>query len=293
MEFKSLAIIAARVLLALVVGILLLRLLENRFVFFPEKIPLGRPLPQTPGFALKSFWLHTSDDVRLNGWLITSQGRTDPTVATVLYLHGNAGSMFDRIERLQSLAAQGWQVFAVDYRGYGWSSGRPTEAGLYCDAATAYEFLVYQMHTDPHTLFFYGESLGTAVAIELALEHPSRGLILEAPFTSFKDMGKAHYSVIPGFVYRFLNNDWDSFDRIKQLRVPKLIIHGERDRVVPFDLGRRLFEGAPPPKAFYPVPGADHMECLELGGYKLMNQLKAFVDEAKIPAVHPTLVNGP
>ncbi len=293
MGFKALAIIAARVLLALVVSILLLRLLENKFVFFPEKISPETPLPQTPGLNLKSYWFNTSDNVRLNGWLITSQSQTDPTLTTLLYLHGNAGSLFDRITRLEYLAAQGWRVFAVDYRGYGWSSGRPTEAGLYRDASAAYEFLVHQMHIDPHTLFFYGESLGTAVAIELALEHPTQGLILESPFTSFKDIGKAHYYVIPGFVYRFLTNDWDSFDRIKQLRVPKLIIHGDRDRLIPFDQGRRLFEGAPPPKTFYPVLGADHMECLELGGVELINQLKTFIREAQAPGGQPALMNPP
>jgi uncharacterized protein len=281
MEFKTLAMIAARVLVALIAIVLILRLLENRFIFFPEKVSSKTPLPSTPGFIVESIWLQSGDGVRVNGWLITSQGQNPSARTTVLYLHGNAGSMFDRIERLVSLAAQGFCVLAIDYRGYGWSDGSPSEAGLYLDAAAAYNFLVQQKHVDPGTLFFYGESLGTAVAIELALDHPSGGLILESPFTSFEEIGKAHYFFIPGFVYHFMSNDWNSLDRIRRLKIPKFIVHGDRDQVVPFSQGQRLFEAALPPKTFYPIHGAAHMECLELGGGELMDRLKAFVIEAQ------------
>jgi uncharacterized protein len=287
MEFKTLAMIAARVLVVLVAMVLLLRLLENRFIFFPEKISSRTPLPPTPGFILESTWLQSVDGVRVNGWLITPQSPTSSPRTTVLYFHGNAGSMFDRTERLLSLAAQGFCVFAIDYRGYGWSGGSPSEAGLYRDAAAAYEYLIQQRHVDPGSLFFYGESLGTAVAIELALDHRSGGLILESPFTSFEEIGKAHYFFIPGFVYYFMSNDWNSLHRIRRLNIPKFIVHGDRDKVVPFDQGHRLFEAAPPPKTFYPIHGAAHMECLELGGRELMDRLKIFVIEAQAPKPKP------
>jgi uncharacterized protein len=291
MEFKTLAMIAARALVVLVAIVLVLRLLENRFVFFPEKVSAKAPLPPTPGFTLESIWLQTVDGVRVNGWLITPQSPAPSRRTTVLYLHGNAGSMFDRIERILPMAAQGFCIFALDYRGYGWSGGSPTEAGLYRDAAAAYEFLVQQRHVDPGTLFFYGESLGTAVAIELALDHPGGGLILESPFTSFEEVGKAHYFFIPGFVYHLMSNDWNSIDRIRRLHIPKFIVHGDRDQVVPFDQGQRLFEAALPPKTFYPIHGAAHMECLELGGRELMDRLKAFVIEAQ--ALQSKRFSGP
>ncbi|MBZ5555038.1 MAG: alpha/beta hydrolase [Acidobacteriia bacterium] len=281
MEFKTLAMIAARVLVALVAIVLLLRLAENKFIFFPEKISINRALPPTPGFAVENIWLQSVDGVRLSGWLIASQSPASPSPATVLYLHGNAGSLFDRVERLVSLAAQGFTIFAIDYRGYGWSGGTPTEAGLYRDAAAAYKYLIQHKHVDPGSLFFYGESLGTAVAIELALDHPCGGLILESPFTSFEEVGKAHYFFIPGFVYHFMSNDWNSLDRIRRLKMPKFIVHGDRDQVIPFAQGQRLFEAALPPKTFYPIHGAAHMECLELGGRELTDRLKAFVIESQ------------
>ena len=285
MDPKVLVAVSVRILLVLVACMVLLRLLENRFVFFPEKIPLNAPLSRIHGSTLEVEWLQTVDAVRLNGWLITPQNTISPSGMTILYLHGNAGSLFDRIDRMEQLAAQGWRVFAVDYRGYGWSEGRPSEKGFYRDAASAYEFLVGQKHVDPRGLFFYGESLGTAVAIELAVAHPCAGLILEAPFTSFRDMGKARLFFIPGFIYRFLSNEWNSIDRIQRLSMPKFIIHGDRDGVVPFEQGRLLFEAAPPPKTFYPIHGADHMECLERGGTELMKRLDAFFCEAHASAM--------
>jgi pimeloyl-ACP methyl ester carboxylesterase len=281
MEFKALVVIVARVLVVLIVVLLILRLMENRFIFFPQKVSSTTPLPPAPGFTVESVWLQSADGVRVNGWLITSQSQSPSARTTVLYLHGNAGSLFDRMDRLLSLAAQGFRIFAIDYRGYGWSSGSPSESGLYRDAAAAYEFLIQHEHVDPGSLFFYGESLGTAVAIELALDHPGGGLILESPFTSFEEVGKAHYFFIPGFVYHFMSNDWNSLDRIRRINIPTFILHGDRDEVVPFSQGQRLYEAARPPKTFLPIHGAAHMECLELGGQQLMDRLKAFVTEAQ------------
>jgi fermentation-respiration switch protein FrsA (DUF1100 family) len=277
MEFKAWITIAARILLALGAIVLFLRLFEDRLVFYPEKISVHAPPPNIPGSILEEDWLQTVDDHRLNAWLVTPLTQASPLPVTLLYLHGNAGSLFDRGDRLAFFVSQGWRVFAVDYRGYGKSAGRPSESGFYLDAAAAYDFLVQQRHIDPRSLYFYGESIGSAVAIELAGEHPCRGLILESPFTSFRDMGRAHYPLIPLIAYRVLSNQWNSLERVADLNVPIFIMHGDRDEIVPIEQGRRLFAAARSPKVFFPVAGAAHMECLLLGGGQLLERLHAFL----------------
>lgn len=287
MELKTWVTIAARLLLALVALILLLRLLENMFVFFPEKAPANARLPRMANASLEETWLQTVDGTKVDGWLVTPTKINSPSPPTILYLHGNAGNLFGRAERLATFAAQGWRVFGIDYRGYGKSAGRSSEAGLYLDAAAAYEFLIREKQADPRTLFFYGESLGAAVAIQLALEHPCAGLILESAFLSFKDMGQTHYPLIPAIVYRFLHNEWKSVDRIKQIGSAKFFIHGDHDTVVPFDHGRRLFDAAPPPKFFYGIQGGDHNDCFVLGGNALLENLRDFVRRTRQQDVHP------
>lgn len=279
MDFKSAVTIMVRLLLALASFVLILRLLENKFVFYPGKVSPSTSLPPIPGARVENEWLYTADDVRLNAWWLIPENSPSPA-PTLLYLHGNAGSLFDRAGRLTQFASHGWQILALDYRGYGWSEGRPNEAGLYQDAAAAYDFLIHKKRLDPNTIIFYGESLGTAVALQLALEHRCAGLILEAPFTSFADMGKSALPWLPRFLFHLLSNEWNSAARVTQINSPKLILHGDHDAVVPFAQGRRLYELAQLPKLFFPVAGAGHGDCLELGGGDLSDRMQQFVIEA-------------
>lgn len=284
MDPKFLLTIIIRLALAVVALVLLLRLIENRLVFYPQKIPSGTPLPSLPGFPFEECWIQTSDHVRLNGWFIAQTGNPDWAHTYLLYLHGNGGSLFGREDRLALLAEQHLRILAIDYRGYGKSEGKPDEEGVYRDASAAYEWLIRQQGVDPRSLILFGESLGSAVAIELALSHPCAGIILEAPFTSFVDMGKIAIPFLPRFIYRFLKNDWNSIGRIGRIDVPKFIMHGDRDRVIPFAQGQRLFESAREPKSFYRIPGADHLESFDRGGPALMDRLNEFIRTATLPA---------
>lgn len=266
----------------LLVGALIgLRLIENRFVFYPEKIPNRSRQPLFPAdLKFEECWIQAADGTGLNGWLLLPLQKSAAPPITMLYLHGNGGSLFGREERLAMLARQGWRIFALDYRGYGKSAGSPREAGLYQDARAAYDWLIRQRETSAHSLFFFGESLGSAVAIQLALDRSCAGVILEAPFTSFADMGKVAFPWIPRVVYRFFKNDWNSLHRIPQLPVPVFIMHGDRDRVIPFVQGQRLFEAASPPKVFFQVRGGDHLDGFEMAGPELLPQLRLFIQNS-------------
>lgn len=279
MESRTLMTLAARLLLYLAAILLFLRLIENRLIFYPTHLSANTPPPEIPGAKLENEWLTTADHLKINAWCMAPQAGSSTPIPTILFLHGNAGTLDDRASWWTEFILQGWRVFALEYRGYGRSAGSPNEQGLYLDADAAYEYLTKQMNIPPDQIFVFGESLGSAVAIKLASEKPIGGLILESAFTSFRDMGRAHYPWIPGFVYRFLKNDWNSLDRIRQIHSPKIFIHGEQDTIVPFEQGKRLYDASPSPKYFYPVPRADHNDCMDLGGVGLLKQLNNFIHE--------------
>ncbi|HZU28137.1 MAG TPA: alpha/beta hydrolase [Bryobacteraceae bacterium] len=243
-----------------------LAFLARRSVFYPMKYPGGLWDLQSECRA-SDVWLQTPDGIRLNAWWAAPAGARLVT----LFLHGNAGNVTHRFAVLQEIPAAGSAVLVPDYRGYGRSSGRPTEKGLYTDAETAYEYL---LHTgwQPRQIVIQGESLGTAVAIELATRRPCAGLVLEAPFTSAKDVAG---TVIP-FLGPLLISGFDSRSRIAGVHAPVLFIQGDRDEVIPLRLGQALFKAAPEPKSFWLLHGASHNNIHEVGGAEYIQTLKAF-----------------
>jgi uncharacterized protein len=228
-----------------------LRWLLNSLLYFPARELLSVP---AVGFADVTF--ESDDGERLHGWWVPAAAEP---LAHVLFLHGNAGNVGDRVPHLELLAGAGLDVLAFDYRGYGRSSGRASEEGTYRDARAARTALLERPGVDPERVFYLGESLGAAVAIELAGEHPPAGLILQSPFTSIRDMARLHYPFIP----RALVPDaYPSLPRIAALDVPLLVLHGDRDEIVPSLHGEALCEAARSPKRLEILAGVGHNDVV-------------------------------
>jgi fermentation-respiration switch protein FrsA (DUF1100 family) len=169
-------------------------------------------------------------------------------------------------------------VFLFDYRGYGRSQGRPSEEGLYQDALGAHDYLTRTRMIHPERIIIFGRSLGAAVAGELAVQKPATGLILESAFPSIEAVAKFHYGGLP--VHWLLGADFTLIDRLPHLSLPKLIIHGDKDDIIPIELGRQVFEAAIPPKSFYVIPGADHNNTYQVGGTAYFGRLTEFIQAA-------------
>ena len=214
--------------------------------------------PATVGLAFRDVDFVAEDGVRLHGWLV--RGRL-PT--TVLWCHGNAGNISHRVAKLQLFARElGVGVFLFDYRGFGRSEGAPTEAGLVRDTAAARQAMIRE-GADPSRLVYFGESLGAAPAIDLALAAPPLALVLEAPFTSIAAMA---HQVLPGAGV-LMKTRWDSLSKIPRVRAPLLVLHGDVDEVIPIAQGRELFAAARTSKAFVGVKGARHNDVFEAREY--------------------------
>ncbi|MEN6532855.1 MAG: alpha/beta hydrolase [Bryobacteraceae bacterium] len=241
-------------------------LVANRAIYYPMKYPAGWWEARTQAGAT-DVWLTAADGVRLHAWWIPLP---ESKIAT-LYLHGNAGNLSHRIGHLREITAAGSSVFIIDYRGYGRSEGHPTEKGLYADAEAGYRHLVNAGYV-PEEIILHGESLGTAVAVDLASRLKCGGVVLEAPFTSAGDVAGSMLPVLGrGLVWGF-----DSERKISNVHAPVLIFHGDNDEVIPYRLGRRLFEAANEPKFFRPVPGAGHNDIVETAGERYREWLSEF-----------------
>jgi pimeloyl-ACP methyl ester carboxylesterase len=245
-----------------------MRALLGSFLYFPE-----RELASTPadaGLDYRDLEFASGDGERLHGWWV--EARAD-RVGHLLLCHGNGGNIGDRVLHAELLTAAGFDVLLFDYRGYGQSTGKPDEDGTYRDARAARECLLDQPGVDPGRVIYLGESLGGAVAVELATEHPPAGLVLLSSFASVRAMAKAQYKVLPGPV---IPDVYPSLDRIRDVHVPLLVIHGDSDEIVPFEQGRALFDAAPGPKRFRAVAGAGHNDILDRAGRELATEIAAW-----------------
>jgi fermentation-respiration switch protein FrsA (DUF1100 family) len=223
--------------------------LENRLVYHPVPYPVGDWQPA--GLSFEDAQFTADDGTALHGWYIAHQ---EPR-AVVLFLHGNAGNIAGRAEFLRSVHALRASVLALDYRGFGRSQGSPTEAGVIADARAARAWLAVKTGLREAEIVLWGESLGCGVAIELATDG-AKALILEHAFTSLPDVAAHHYAWMP--VRLLMRNRMRAVDKIAQFRGPLLQAHGDADSVIPYEVGRRLFETANEPKEFVTIPGGDH-----------------------------------
>ena len=245
----------------------LMYITQRKLMYFPET---ARTAPAVAGFAAaQEIVLDTADGERVIAWHVPPRGNN----AVVLYFHGNGGSLRYRVERFRALTSDGTGLLALSYRGYGGSSGAPTETGLLADADAAYAFAAARF--PPERIVLWGESLGAAVAIALASARKVGRLVLESPFTSAADIGAAVYWFMP--VRLLMKDQFRSDERIARVTAPVLILHGTDDSVVPIAFGERLFALASEPKRMVRLPGGGHVD---LDAYGAQAAARPFIAEA-------------
>ena len=249
-----------------IIFIFLVYLFQRKLQYFPD--PSEVPLPQGEEYlGLETVDLTTVDGLHITGW----HWPGDRTV-TLLIFHGNAGHRGHRLNWVRDLQSLGYGVFILDYRGYGGSDGSPTEEGLYRDGEAALQWL--QHKKDPKLVYF-GESLGCGVAVELAVRHPPEALILQSGFSSALAVARKAYPYLP--VRLLMKDRYECMEKIQKVSCPLLIIHGERDSLIPIGIGRELFEAAREPKEWFPLPGADHNDLPWIGGRAYLEKIDAFL----------------
>jgi fermentation-respiration switch protein FrsA (DUF1100 family) len=244
-------------------------LFQSQLMHFPD-----RKMAATPGVLgmdYQDVFFETGDGIRLHGWFIPRENAK----AIVLFCHGNAGNISHRLDSIHIFWQVGLSVFIFDYRSYGRSQGRVSEDGLYADARAAVEYLLDKKDIAPDQIIYFGRSLGSAIAIELASHYPPLALIAESAFTSMPELGSKVYPWLPvKFLCRF---HYDSAAHIKVVMCPKLFIHSRQDDIVPFSLGRKLYDNAPEPKDFLEISGS-HNDGFLTSGMRYIDGLTSFLD---------------
>lgn len=280
---KWTVLISLATLLATIIGLTMI--FEEKLIFFPSKYPDGMTdsvyraadedhLP----VAVQNVWLTGQDGTRIHSWyLAPREQRPGKDHPVVVWFHGNAGNIAGWYPEFKAVVDLGADVLAVEYRGYGRSAGTPDETGVYQDAMAAWKYLTEEREIPSSRIIIYGFSLGGGVAVELAHRVEPAGLIVQSSFTSVPDMAAALMKFVPRFLVR---TQMDSFSKIRSVTCPKLFIHSPQDDLVPYRLGKRLFEHAEEPKDLYEVSGADHNATFTAGGEALQARLKRFFETA-------------
>lgn len=233
---------------------LVLFVMQPRFVFWPHRQLVVGPERLWPG--TEEVTILAADGVSLNAWYVPAEGEA---AYTVLFCHGNAGNISHRVESLMHFRDLGLHCLIFDYRGYGKSEGRPTEAGMYADALAAWQWLRREKGAGPEQILIFGRSIGGVVAAHIASEVTGRGerpagLVLESTFSTFVDMGRHYYPYMP--VRWFARFRFDTVEALEAVDCPVLVIHSRQDEIAPFRLGQRVFEAAREPKRFEEIRGS-------------------------------------
>ncbi len=251
-------------------------LFEEKLIYFPSN-DFERS-PGMLGITHEERALVASDGVSLHGWYLPAPRGRAP-VDTVLMCHGNSGNISHRLDRAVLMQKRlRVDLLLFDYRGFGRSEGSPSEEGTYRDALAAYRYLTDERRVAPEKLFLLGESLGAAVALELAVRVPAAALVLEAPFASLAAMAKVVYPFLPA---SWVRTRYDNLSKISRVRLPLLVVHGTRDDTVPFEQGEELFAAAPEPKRFLAVEGGGHADSYLTGGDRYWNAWKDLLTGAR------------
>ena len=240
---------------------------QRKLMYFPD---IARTPPAAAGLSgVEERVLKTPDGERIIAWY----GRARPGRPTLLYFHGNGGSLAIRAPRIARFMDQGWGVYMMTYRGYGGSSGSPTEVANVADARLAYAALAKE-GVPPSSIVVYGESLGSGIAVRIAAEQPVAGVILDAPYTSIVDLAAQAYPFLP--VRLFLIDRYETTRHIAGIEAPLLILHGEHDGVVPVAMGRELARLAPEPKRLVIFPNGSHSD-LYINGNNAIDAVRAWI----------------
>jgi len=261
------------VLVTIVLLLVVVWALQRRLIYLPSHAtvpPAGQVLPGAQDVAFR-----TADGLELAGWLVPATGSAKGMA--VLVAAGNAGDRSMRAPLASSLAQRGLAVLLFDYRGYGGNPGSPTEDGLAQDVRAAREYLLTTVGVPPERILYYGESLGAAVVVELATEHPPAGLVLRSPFADLASVAREHYPFLP--VGLLLRDRYPNLDRIATVRVPTTVVYGTGDSIVPPAQSRQVAEMAGGPVRLVAVPGADHNDPALLNGAELIGAITDLADQ--------------
>lgn len=243
----------------------------NMIAFHPSR---GGGIP--PGVQYQSVQdveLTTRENVRLHAYFVPNPNSD----RAVLFLHGNAGNATDRLDDALKLSEIGLNVLLLDYRGYGKSAGRPSEAGVYEDGRTALRYLYDELKFKPNRTIILGRSLGSAVAIDLATQNECGGVVLVTPLSSGNDAAKA---MGLGWIAWLFGKPFNSIEKISKLKCPALFIHGTHDEIIPIAHGRKLYEACPTMKRFVEVPGAGHNDLTYMSGEAYWQWIQDFCEQS-------------
>jgi hypothetical protein len=261
-------------LILLPAAFFMLRRFEAASTFQPQRAAWGGEW-KTPSGA-EEVWFKTADGVRLHGWYF--RAGVQPGEGTVIFFHGNGGNLSYCDWVGEQLARRGFDVLLFDYRGYGRSEGEPVgERELYADADAAYDFVVRERGADPRRIALYGQSLGTAAAVDLAARKACGALVVESGLASAADMAGVVMPFLPGFVRGLTKNKFDSKSKLARVGCPVFVAHGDRDEIIPASQGQALFDAATGPKQLKVVKGAGHNDLSIVGGRQYIDTLAEFI----------------
>jgi uncharacterized protein len=232
--------------IVIIILLVFVKYLENSSVYFPEKEILANP--SVVNLAYEDVSFKTRDGKTLNAWFVPADNARN----TILLCHGNGGNIGDRLDKIKLLHGLGLSVFIFDYRGYGLSSGKPSEKGLYLDAQAAYEYLMSLRQVKENRIIIYGESLGSVAALDLASRRHPAAVIVEGAFSNAADMAKIIYPRLPSFLFW---NRFDSMRKIVKVSSPVLFFHSRDDEVAPFVLGEKLYNAFSGSRRFVELTG--------------------------------------
>ncbi len=228
---------------------------ENRLLFYPERT--FSLLPSDLGLRPEEVYITVGErGDKIHGWFFDAGGE-----ATLLYVHGNAGNIADRLPVAAEYLKHDFNVFMFDFRGYGKSEGAPSKQGIVEDSFAAYDFLVKEKSIKPESIVIVGQSLGGAAALKVAVARPCRGILLEGTFYSIKEMAKDVFGILP--LWLLASNGLDSGEEVKKLKKPIIFFHGARDDVVPLRHSKLLYEAANEPKKLVVFKTAGHVDMYE------------------------------
>jgi len=245
---------------------------ERQIIYHPYKYPEGNWNPSSSLVPKVDVRFAASDGVLLHGWYVSSKNSD----VTLLWFHGNAGNVTHRLDNIKMLKPLNLDIFIFDYRGYGKSEGEPNEEGIYLDSQAAYDWLVNVKKKVPEKIILFGRSLGGICAIEVASKNKAAGIILESVFPSAEKMAKNIFPVFPlGWA---IKSRFDAIGKVPNLKLPKLFLHGTRDEIVPYKLGRELFTAAAEPKVFHDIHDAGHNDTFLVGGADYLAIIDQFIE---------------
>ena len=255
---------------AIVIYLILLTLIyinQRKLLYLPSE---NNYLDDPINFTYNEFFIEVDKDVEIKSWLIEKDLKK---YKTILFLHGNAGNLFNRSYKLNRLNELNLNVLIISWRSFSGNPGKPNETNLYGDAKKAVKWLNGK-GVETENIILYGESLGTGVAVEIGQTNKFNSIILESPYTSMVKAAKIYYPYLP--VKFLLKDKYESEKKIKNIKTPVLIMHGKKDNIVPFYMGKKLFEIANKPKKFLQIEEDDHMLSFN---DSLLLEIKNFINK--------------